>query len=167
VVDLTPDTRIHGGNVVNEMTGLVTDMSEEMQYAFPPSAEKALVQASGIRAPIQCWGVQSFHSFRNCPRKEEPVIRENFNTNLKVWCEARSRNSRNEKAQRAANANAWVPSPVCLLNYPISTNPRFSSSNGFCLNSVLIRIHRLSVESRRLCWITVKGITSSRHSDST
>jgi hypothetical protein len=42
------------------MAGLIADMSEEMQYAFQSSAEKALVQASGIRIPIQCWGAKGY-----------------------------------------------------------------------------------------------------------
>jgi hypothetical protein len=78
-VDLPPSPRIPGGHLVNDMAGLIADMSEEMQYAFQSSAEKALVQASGIRIPIQCWGCKGlhedcFHSFRNCSRKEDPVV---------------------------------------------------------------------------------------------
>jgi hypothetical protein len=86
-IDLPPSPRIPGGHIVKDMAGLIADMSEEMHNAFQSSAEKALVQASGIRIPIQCWGCKGlhedcFHSFRNCPRKEDPVIRENFNRNF-------------------------------------------------------------------------------------
>jgi hypothetical protein len=58
------------GDFTVYMISLVADVTETMQQCLS-NAEKALVQASGTRAPIHCWGCKGLyedclHSFRNC-----------------------------------------------------------------------------------------------------
>jgi hypothetical protein len=66
------------------------------------SAEQAMRQASGMRAPISCWGCQgieryegkgSAHSYRECPNKSDPEVVENFKVNLQKWKEEKKQNS--------------------------------------------------------------------------
>jgi hypothetical protein len=60
-------------------------------------AEQALQQASGTKTPIKCFGCEgiqeyekdSYHLWRNCPRKGDPRVFQNFQTNLQKFRERR------------------------------------------------------------------------------
>jgi hypothetical protein len=58
-----------------------------MFFSFVSTAEKALQQSSGRSTPIRCWGCQGLHeddnhTFRDCPRQNDPAVRQNFLSNL-------------------------------------------------------------------------------------
>jgi hypothetical protein len=58
-------------------------------------AEKAMRQASGERAPIECWGCAGiqeynsnrFHRYKSCPNRSDPRVQKNFEKRLKEWSE--------------------------------------------------------------------------------
>ena len=73
------------------------------------SAEQAMRLASGMKAPITCWGCQgidrydgkaSAHSYRECPNKGDPEVVENFKVNLQKWRDSK----RNATDPRGGNA---------------------------------------------------------------
>lgn len=75
------------------------------------SAEQAMRQASGMKAPITCWGCQgierydgkgSAHSYRECPNKGDPEVVENFKANLQKW-----RDSRDGRGGASRNTGAY------------------------------------------------------------
>jgi hypothetical protein len=75
------------------------------------SEEQAMRQASGMKAPITCWGCQgieryngkgSAHSYRECPNKGDPEVVENFKINLQKW-----RDSRDGRGGAPRNTGAY------------------------------------------------------------
>ncbi len=67
-------------------------------HCYLSNAEQALRDASGLKAPVQCWGCGGDHLFSNCPRKMEPEVRENF---LKGLAKFREQN------RYRADASKW------------------------------------------------------------
>jgi hypothetical protein len=62
------------------------------------SAEQAMRQASGLKAPLLCWGCEGLskysgkdntHSYRDCPNKTDPDVVQNFLLNLQKFRDAR------------------------------------------------------------------------------
>ena len=58
------------------------------------SAEQAMRQASGMKAPLLCWGCEGLakfngkdnaHNYRDCPNKQDPEVVQNFLTNLQKY----------------------------------------------------------------------------------
>jgi hypothetical protein len=52
-------------------------------------AEKALRESSGIKAPVQCWGCEGPHLWRDCPKKADEECLKRFTENLAKYTEQR------------------------------------------------------------------------------
>ena len=60
-------------------------------------AEQALRNASGERAPLQCWGCRSipeyaknsYHRFSDCPHQKDPRVQDNFRRELQAFSDKR------------------------------------------------------------------------------
>ena len=80
-------------------------------------AEKAMRQASGERAPLECWGCKDipqysedkFHRYRSCPNRGDPRVRENFKKNLQAWADKHKGTSRKDDLRGAGKLSAYRP----------------------------------------------------------
>jgi hypothetical protein len=52
-------------------------------------AEKALRESSGVNAPVQCWGCEGPHLWRDCPKKSDEECHKRFTENLAKYTEQR------------------------------------------------------------------------------
>jgi hypothetical protein len=63
-------------------------------------AEKALRESSGDNAPVQCWGCEGPHLWRDCPKKLDEECHKRFTENLAKYTEHhRNRANRFDPAQ--------------------------------------------------------------------
>jgi hypothetical protein len=63
-------------------------------------AEKALRESSGVNAPVQCWGCEGPHLWRDCPKKSDEECHKRFTENLAKYTEHRcNRANRFDPAQ--------------------------------------------------------------------
>ena len=58
------------------------------------NAEAALRKSSGTNAPNQCWGCGGPHVFRDCPRKNEPEVQEQFKKGLQEFLDKKEERRR-------------------------------------------------------------------------
>ena len=79
-------------------------------------AEKAMRQASGERAPLECWGCkdipkyadQRFHRYRSCPNRGDPQVRANFERHLRAWKE-KMESDRKRRPSSGASLERYQP----------------------------------------------------------
>ena len=80
------------------------------------SAEQAMRQASGLKAPLLCWGCEGLskysgkdntHSYRDCPNKTDPDVVQNFLLNLQKFRDAR----KNRNAPYGGSTSLAIGSP--------------------------------------------------------
>jgi hypothetical protein len=105
-------------------------------------AEQALQQASGTKIPIKCFGCDgikeyekdSYHLWRNCPRKGDPRVFQNFQENLQKFRERRqerrydgNRYDGNRYKGRAMHTQDWAqegyPSQAAQEHITTIANP--------------------------------------------
>ena len=93
-------------------------------FTVNTSAENALRTASGLNAPIECWGCKGsnipeyqpgrFHFWRDCPNKSDPRVVAAAAEELKKW-QQRQSSSQNQPTKRpklAAAATTAAPTPT-------------------------------------------------------
>ena len=83
------------------------------------SAEQAMRQASGLKAPLLCWGCEGLskysgkdntHSYRDCPNKTDPDVVQNFLGNLQKFRDARK--NRNTSSPYGGSTSLAIGSPA-------------------------------------------------------
>jgi hypothetical protein len=69
---LAYDTEVAASSLpgpVDQYTPLVTPTYVCFATTALSQAEKALRESSGVNAPVQCWGCEGPHLWRDCPKK--------------------------------------------------------------------------------------------------
>jgi hypothetical protein len=97
--------------------------------------EEALQKASGMRAPVRCFGCDGlpeysstcFHMWRDCPNKNDKRVWENFQNNLTAWREKR-KNSNQQQSRYQANwrgqgySNQTTPTTIAAIASPATSS---------------------------------------------
>jgi len=129
---VAPTNNIGGGDMalaqaflaVTDATNYVDvyDKAEQIiaqAQAFVSTAEKAMRTASGMRAPMECWGCKDdprfhnnrFHRFANCPNKNDEEVRRRAETIMKKLFGDRTRNPKKRDAAALA-ADVLTPQEI-------------------------------------------------------
>jgi hypothetical protein len=89
----TKDQQDLMAHVITTMDDLACDTMGLTPLTASSIVKQALQQASGVRAPMKCFGCDgipeydqnSFHMWRNCPHKQDKQVWTNFQNNLKCF----------------------------------------------------------------------------------